>query len=150
MIIRGLERSDFDAVIEIAQSLPEWFTNSGIDSIRKDIVFQMGIIGIENRLPVGFLTFFVNQGVATIGWMGVRPNYHRGGVGKAMLEHLKDCLARARVNKILVSTLGDSVDYEPYARTRAFYRKSGFSDSKLILHPDNPEQEEELILELKF
>ena len=150
MLIRKLEKSDSDDVLAITKSLSQWFTDGGVELVRKDIFFQAGIIGIENRTPVGFLTYFVNQGVATIGWMAVRPDHQRGGIGRAMLEHLKENLERSNVNRVLVSTLGESVEYEPYARTRAFYRKCGFVDLQVIKHPDNPEQEEELLLELKF
>ena len=106
MVLRCLEKSNIDAVLGIAQSLPQWFTEGGVELIRKDIFFQAGIIRIENRVPIKFITSFVNQGVATIGWMGVRPENQRGGVGKAIVEHLKECLIRSNVTQILVSTLG--------------------------------------------
>jgi hypothetical protein len=50
------------------------------------------------------------------------------------------------VKTLQVYTLGDSVDYEPYERTRAFYRALGFVDFKREPHPDNPECPESLFL----
>jgi len=78
--------------------------------------------------------------------MGILPILHRSGIGSQLLSELRNVLAKRDVSAVLVSTLGDSVDYEPYSRTRAFYRKNGFVDFQKIQHPDNPEQEEELIL----
>ncbi|WP_374077946.1 GNAT family N-acetyltransferase [Bdellovibrio bacteriovorus] len=133
-------------ILAISTALPQWFTKDGIASIRKDILFQSGLVAVEQGKIVGFLTYFVNQGIATIAWMGVVPNQHRSGIGTQLLQELRKNLLRHDVKSILVSTLGDAVDYEPYQRTRLFYRKNGFADFQKIQHPENPEQEEELIL----
>lgn len=138
--------SDFPQIEVIAKALPQWFTTGGLASIRKDIYFQSGIIAEDKNQIVGFVTYFVNQGIATIGWMGVLPTSHRHGIGTSLLSELRTILKQHDIKAILVSTLGDAVEYEPYARTRAFYRKNGFVDYQKIQHPDNPEQEEELIL----
>lgn len=150
MKIERMKEEDFPHVLSVAVALPQWFTKGGIESIRKDIPFQSGLVAIDGGAIVGFLTFFVNQGAATIGWMGVLPYRQRDGIGTSLMNALKARLAEIGVKKIFVSTLGDSVDYEPYARTRSFYRKSGFVDFQKIEHPNNPEQEEELILCLDF
>jgi hypothetical protein len=54
-------------------------------------------------------------------------------------------LRAAGIEELRVGTLGDSVAYEPYVGTRAFYRTLGFADFK---HErlDNPECPEKLIL----
>jgi GNAT superfamily N-acetyltransferase len=148
MQIREMKADDHQDAIAIALALPQWFTKSGLESIRKDIRFQTGLVAVEVGKIIGFVTFFVNQGVATIGWMGVLPEIQRSGVGLSLLQELKLLLQKSNVRRILVSTLGDSVDYEPYARTRSFYRKFGFADFQHLLHPENPEQEEELILSI--
>jgi GNAT superfamily N-acetyltransferase len=150
MELRELTKMNFDDVIAIACALPQWFTSGGIDLIRKDIPFQKGIIAVVDNQVVGFLTFFVNQGIGTIGWMGVLLSNQRHGVGAALLSELKSQLANSGIRELLVSTLGESVEYEPYQRTRAFYRKFGFVDFKKISHPENPEQEEELLLRTKI
>lgn len=137
---------DHTVILEIAKALPQWFTSGGIESITKDIQFQDGIVAFEDNRAIGFLTFFVNQGIANIGWMGVLPEFHRRGVGEKLLQELRVVLLKHQITSILVGTLGDSVVYEPYERTRAFYRKNGFVDFQKIPHPENPEQEEELIL----
>jgi GNAT superfamily N-acetyltransferase len=146
MTLKSMSPKDHTAILEIAKSLPQWFTSGGIESITKDIQFQDGIVAFEDNQAIGFLTFFVNQGVANIGWMGVLPACHRRGVGEKLLQELRIILLKHQITSILVGTLGDSVDYEPYERTRAFYRKNGFVDFQKVAHPENPEQEEELIL----
>lgn len=50
---------------------------------------------------------------------------------------------------MLVETLGESVDYEPYDRTRAFYRAAGFRDFKSVM-TDNPGMPESLTLKKRL
>lgn len=137
---------DVDTILNISSELPQWFTQSGLDSIKKGCLFQNGYLIEVNQSPVGFLLFFVNQGEATISWMGVRKAYHGNGCGKALINRLEHDLKSSGIVKIYVSTLGDKVKYEPYNLTRSFYRNLGFEDFKRIEHKDNPECEEELIL----
>lgn len=115
-----------------------------------DLRYQPGWVAtLEDRI-IGFVSFFVNQGKAEIGWIGVRPNLHRGGTGRLLLERLVTTLRSAQIGELYVHTLGDAVEYEPYRKTRAFYRGMGFRDFKRIANPDNPECEEDLILLLKI
>lgn len=46
---------------------------------------------------------------------------------------------------MFVVTLGESVDYEPYERTRRFYRSAGFEDSDRVV-TNNPGMPGELTL----
>ncbi len=142
-----LDPSFEDSVVEIATVLPQWFTKTGIENLKLDIKHQKGFVLRDNENQVlGFVTYFMNQGVAQIGWMGVHPDQHRKSIGSQLLEALEESLSSYGIKELLVSTLGDSVDYEPYARTRSFYRKNGFVDYKKINHLENPECEEELVL----
>lgn len=80
MQLRAMTGQDFSKVETVAAALPEWFTSGGLASIRKDIHFQSGIVAENGGQIEGFVTYFVNQGTATIGWMGILPTYHRKGV----------------------------------------------------------------------
>jgi GNAT superfamily N-acetyltransferase len=115
-----------------------------------DLPYQKGWIAWEGSRPLGFISFFVNQAKGEIGWMGVLPDQQRKGFGKQLLNRLVDDLRSNRVSELYVRTLGDSVEYEPYAKTRAFYRANGFQDFQRIQHPENPEYEEELLLVLRL
>jgi GNAT superfamily N-acetyltransferase len=84
------------------------------------------------------VTYFVTEGAAHIGWIAVRPERHRQGIGRRLIERLVRELRPAGIAELHVKTLGRSVDYAPYERTRAFYRAMGFVDSKSTFQ-DNPE-----------
>jgi GNAT superfamily N-acetyltransferase len=76
-----------------------------------------------------------------IALLAVRPTTHRRGVGRALVEQA-EALARSQSARFLsVKTLGPSDAYEPYARTRAFYRAIGFAaleEFTEIWGPENP------------
>jgi len=59
--------------------------------------------------------------------MAVRPEHHRRGIGRALLQQ-GEREARAQGGRwIQVKTLGVSDPDPHYARTRAFYEAMGFS-----------------------
>jgi ribosomal protein S18 acetylase RimI-like enzyme len=149
IIIRNLEQNDFDQIIKIAKSLPEWFTENGISKMEIDLRFQKGFVADYGSKIIGFLTFITLEGEGKIGWMGVLSNYHRMGIGSKLVDHLRTELKGAGVKSLQVYTLGDSVEYEPYARTRAFYRAVGFQDFRRIEQND-PECPEQLIMKMRL
>ena len=127
MVIREIKPDDYPAVIEIGEALPEWFDERARrKSIPIDVRHQDGYIAIEDGLAVGFITLYVSDGRLNIGWLGVRKECQRKGIGHALLRQAE---ARARglgISEIATYTLGDRVDYEPYEPTRRFYFRNGF------------------------
>jgi GNAT superfamily N-acetyltransferase len=115
--------------------------------MRIDLRYHKGYIAIIDSRIVGFLSFFTFEGVGKVGWMGVLPEFHRKGIGRKLVNQLISELKEAGVKSLQVYTLGDSVDYEPYVRTRAFYRAVGFKDFKKF-EQDDPECPEQLILKM--
>jgi ribosomal protein S18 acetylase RimI-like enzyme len=63
---------------------------------------------------------------AEIYWLGVEPDYHRQGVGKALIGAVESRLRQERLKYLFVTTLHPDDPYEPYRRTRAFYEGLGF------------------------
>jgi len=58
-----------------------------------------------------------------------------------MLDRAEALLARDGVEYLQVKTLADTVEYEPYARTRAFYSACGFRPLQVfpdLWDPENP------------
>jgi GNAT superfamily N-acetyltransferase len=58
--------------------------------------------------------------------MGVVPEQHRCGIGRAMLEAAEAWLAGRDITYLRVKTLSPRSADEGYAATRAFYYGSGF------------------------
>jgi GNAT superfamily N-acetyltransferase len=136
--IRTMKLQDRDDVIAIAQSLAPWFTETGLAHIRIDVKFQPGFVADLDARTAGFITYYVAEGAGNIGWVGMRQEYIRRGIGRRLVQAVFDELRTAGVEELHVRTLGESVNYAPYARTRAFYRAMGFVDFKSTMQ-DNPE-----------
>ncbi len=133
-------------MLDLARQLPEWFTAGGLEHMAVDFGFQHRRVAVgDDGQMLGFATFIVNEGIGRITWLGVRPDCHRSGIGRALALAIEKELADAGVQAVVVDTLGDSVDYEPYARTRAFYRALGYADQNRVFN-DNPEYPEQLTL----
>jgi GNAT superfamily N-acetyltransferase len=73
--------------------------------------------------------------------MGVLPELHRAGVGRAMLEAAESWLAGRDITYLQVKTLSPRSADEGYAATRAFYLGCGFlplEEMPDLWGPDQP------------
>jgi ribosomal protein S18 acetylase RimI-like enzyme len=127
----------------ILEALPSWF---GIPEAVEDYVSVADrsptvIARVEGR-DVGFLTVVQhNEFAAEIYAMGVVPEWHRRGIGTAMLDHVEASLAGSGVEYLQVKTLSASHPDPGYARTRAFYLARGFrplEEFPDLWNPGNP------------
>jgi GNAT superfamily N-acetyltransferase len=72
---------------------------------------------------VGLLTIVRHSRVYV---MAVLPEFHRRGIGLALLSHAESIMAVDGVEFLQVKTLAASKPDEGYAKTRAFYLACGF------------------------
>jgi GNAT superfamily N-acetyltransferase len=127
-------------------SLPEWFVPEAVEHLRIDIHYHRGFVALnEKEQIIGFVTYFVYEGVGVIGWIGVNRDHHNQGIGTQLLQNVERAVSADGVRVMQVFTLSDSVEYAPYEATRAFYYRNGFTDYRRI-PTDNPGCPEELYL----
>lgn len=118
---------------EILNSLPEWF---GIPESTAQYVEGCG------RLPFwaetedggcrGFIAMRQTSGCAAeIFVMGVKPEFHRTGIGRRLFEALRDEARRMNLTYLHVKTV-QMGRYEIYDRTNHFYRSMGFRELECI------------------
>jgi ribosomal protein S18 acetylase RimI-like enzyme len=123
---------DAGGVTAVARALPEWFNREGQERIAREVHEQAGWVGVAGQSVVGFALWVRREGdAAELTWMGVLPDRHRGGLGTRLLEAVCEDWAANGGSHLDVSTVADSDPYEPYARTRAFYRARGFVDLRV-------------------
>lgn len=147
MGLRPKRIDDSRAIVEVAKSLPEWFNREGIAQITAEVPQQVGAVVEVEGTVVAFVTWKTLDldGAGEIAWIGVHPAHHRRGFGNRLLSAAEEGLRASGVSEVFVETLGEGVEYEPYDRTRAFYRSAGFRDFKTET-TDNPGMPESLTL----
>ena len=117
-----------DTCRTILDSLPAWF---GIPAAVEDYIAVADrsptVIASLGERDVGLLTLVRhNPYAAEIYVMAVLPEFHRQGIGRALIAHAEHVLATDGVEFLQVKTLGPSRPDEGYERTRAFYSSYGF------------------------
>ena len=75
-----------------------------------------GLLLIKRHSPVS----------AEIYWLGVDPDHHRQGIGRALLGAVERQSRKEKIKFLFVMTLHPEDAYEPYRRTRLFYERLGF------------------------
>ena len=113
------------------RSLPEWFE---LERPLRDLVevarAMPTFVAKDESIAVGFATLRPQtRDTIEIIAMGVMPDRHRHGIGRALVEAASRFALSKGARLLYVKTLGPSHPSLEYARTRAFLRVPR-------LHPD--------------
>ncbi|MFW5912549.1 MAG: GNAT family N-acetyltransferase [Candidatus Hadarchaeota archaeon] len=128
MRIRSIEKSDHSRVISLTEELSEWFTERARRvEIPLDLRVHRGFLAEESGEILGFLILDSYLGDARIGWIGVRPEYRRGGIGRRLVEMAEREFRATEAEYLKVETVarGDAKG-SPYEETLKFYEAVGF------------------------
>jgi N-acetylglutamate synthase-like GNAT family acetyltransferase len=112
----------------ILRSLPAWFgiEEATVQYIEDTDRFPTWLAWTEDEVA-GFLTIRQHsQYAAEIHIMGIRPEMHRRGVGRALVQTVQAALRGSGIEYLQVKTLGPSHPDDNYAKTRKFYLALGF------------------------
>jgi GNAT superfamily N-acetyltransferase len=115
--------------------LPEWFAQpeSNRHYAEQAEILEAWVARLDGSAR-GLLLLKRHSAVsAEVYWLGVDPDHHREGIGKALIGAIENRLKQERVKYLVVATLHPDDPYEPYRRTRAFYGRLGF---ELLLSRD--------------
>ena len=127
----------------ILYSLPNWF---GIPSATANYIEQSAempfIAAFDNDTPIAFLAIKeTSPNAVEIYVMGVMPQYHRKGIGKALIDFCVTYCKDKGCTLLHVKTLDASHPDESYEKTRRFYIAMGFlplETMKELWGEDNP------------
>jgi ribosomal protein S18 acetylase RimI-like enzyme len=108
--------------------LPEWFAQpeSNRHYAEQAEILDAWVARLDGMARGLLLLKRHSAGSAEIYWLGVDPDHHRQGIGKALVGAIENRLRQERVKYLVVTTLHPDDPYEPYRRTRAFYERLGF------------------------
>ena len=118
---------------EILEALPEWF---GIPEAREEYIEnsaqELFFAACEGEAPVGFLTLKrTGEATAELAVMGVRKEYHRQGVGRALFEAAKARAKELGYAFLQVKTV-QMGRYPEYDATNRFYLALGFREFEVF------------------
>ena len=132
-----------DVCRSILATLPTWF---GIDEANEDYVRTAEttptIVASVGSDDVGLLTLVTHTPYAAeVHLMAVRPERHRRGIGRRMLQRAEDDLVASGIEYLQVKTLADTHPDPGYVATRSFYLATGFRPLEVLpdlWDPANP------------
>lgn len=127
----------------VLAALPGWFGQPASNAeYLRGLAELPAFVALHGDRVAGFASLRLHDvRRAEIEVLAVRPEWHRRGVGRALLTHIEDWLQSRNAEILGVKTLGPSRPDPFYAGTRAFYRALGF---RAVLEttepwgPDNP------------
>ena len=128
---------------EILASLPDWF---GIPesnaAYTRDVEFLPMFVAEDGGRVQGFIALKRHTPFAfAIHVLGVRPDLHRKGFGRALVARGEELVRESGVRFLTVKTLSATHPDPGYAKTRAFYMAIGFvpiEEFGTLWNPDNP------------
>ncbi len=112
----------------ILRALPDWFgLEAALQSYAATIPTLPTFLAKMDDKVIGFLSLKQhNPYSAEIYVMGVLPDFHHGGIGRALMENAEGYAKSQRIEYLQVKTLGPSNDDPNYASTRTFYSALDF------------------------
>jgi ribosomal protein S18 acetylase RimI-like enzyme len=134
-VIKGPLYGQGDVCRAILDALPGWFelAEANAQYVVNAEVLPSLVARCEDRV-VGLLMFKTHTPYAAeIVLLGVPPEYHRQGIGRALVAAAEAHLCAEGIEYLQVKTLGPSHPDPGYAGTRAFYERLGFRPLEEIL-----------------
>lgn len=114
----------------ILRMLPKWFGNEKAIQDYVNTVHEYPFwAAFDNDNCIGFFSCKIHyKRTGDIYVCGVDPNYHGKGIGTLLYNELEKYCVEKNCEYIIVKTLSDIAQYEPYLKTIEFYKKMGFRE----------------------
>ena len=118
---------------EILEALPEWFeVTESREAYIRGSGGQVFFAAEEDGKAAGFLCLKeTGKYTVELAVMGVRKEFHRHGIGKALVQAAKEYAAAAGYAFMQVKTVQMGF-YEDYDRTNRFYQSVGFQELEVF------------------
>jgi ribosomal protein S18 acetylase RimI-like enzyme len=142
-VVKGPRLGSAAVCTPILRSLPDWFgIEQAVVHYSSEIDRLPTFLACSSEQVIGFQSIKQhNPYSAEVYVMGVKPEAHRRGIGRALMEEAQAWLRAQGVEYLQVKTLGPSHSDPNYAGTRAFYTAMGFrplEEFRQIWNEQNP------------
>jgi GNAT superfamily N-acetyltransferase len=127
----------------VLAALPTWFgIPESVDEYVAKADEHPTVVATADGEDVGVLTLVVHTPYAAeVYVMGIRPEHHRQGIGRRMLEVAETWLRERDIEYLQVKTLSPRHPDPGYVATRQFYFAVGFrplEEFPELWQPENP------------
>jgi ribosomal protein S18 acetylase RimI-like enzyme len=128
-----IRKTTTDAALEIARSLPEFFTDLGLEKLKQDLRSHELTGACVDEKPVGFIALRqADVAAIEVSWLAVLDEYQGQGIGSQLLRESLGEAAKNGYAVCYLKTLAETVRDEGYEKTRSFYKKHGFQNLEII------------------
>ena len=126
--IEGPSLGQAAVCVPIIRALPEWFgIEETIVKFSVEIDELPTFLAKSGEQVLGFLSLKQHYPyTAEVYVMGVRPEAHHRGIGRALMQQAETYLKSQGVEYVQIKTLAPSHPDANYAKTRAFYLAMDF------------------------
>lgn len=125
--------NDPDGAISIAKNLPDFFTISGVDSLKEDLKNHELYGAIVDDTLVGFVALrLADVASLEISWLAVLPDWQGKGIGTELVKETLNIKTKEGFKICYVKTLAETISDLGYEKTRKFYKKLGFYTLEII------------------
>ncbi|MGE5609421.1 MAG: tRNA pseudouridine(38-40) synthase TruA [Bacillota bacterium] len=100
--IRSYRQPDLPRLLAVAKALPESFNEDALRKLDLDLRFQRGYVATQGPRIVGFISAFIDSGIATLTSLAVLPELHHQGIGRRLVDTLLAELKRIGVPEVRV------------------------------------------------
>ncbi|MCL2564369.1 MAG: GNAT family N-acetyltransferase [Defluviitaleaceae bacterium] len=117
-----------EIVDKILHALPDWFGNENAIQNYIKISAELPFWGVfDKKEAVGFLAMKPHNSLhAELCVMGILTEYHHMSIGRGLFNTFQNYCINNNYKYISVKTLDSSINYEPFNKTRKFYKAMGF------------------------
>lgn len=127
--VRALRAGEAHVPDSILRALPDWFGIEEATRMYAEETMRLPAwVGEVGGAPAGFISIKRHfPETADIFVIAVRPEHHRHGVGRALVEHASAWARGEGCRALMVKTMGPSKPNAEYAATLRFYLGMGFA-----------------------
>jgi len=146
-IIDEVDKSGYADLI--LRKLPEWFGNeTALENYINTVSEYPFWAAFDGAKCIGFFSGKIHYNrTGDIYVCGIDPEYHRKRIGTILYNELEKYCVKNGCEYLIVQTLSETVQYEPYLRTIKFYKKLGFKE--LISFREYWDKENPLLIMIK-
>jgi ribosomal protein S18 acetylase RimI-like enzyme len=124
----NIKKSEYTDII--LRKLPEWFGNENSIKNYVETVCELPFwAAFDNNNCIGFFSCKIHYNrTGDIYVCGIDPKYHGKGIGALLYMELEKYCIKNGCEYIIIKTLSEIAEYEPYSKTKKFYLKMGFKE----------------------